>query len=204
VTEQSENGGRILEDGFAMQLTREAWQSVRRALCDGEELSIAATAGMPFALTWRDATPARPAERVERVAPVAADAAARAASSDAAAPDAARAGGMLALGSVRLLTPEAEFAARASADDLAAFCREIHRCAERVLAGHDGALALRLQVICRPRSHRVGMSHKGDATEQLLDRLIDALEQLAPLPVRGEVSFELELTLAAGPRDFPG
>jgi hypothetical protein len=222
VSEQPENGGRIIEDGFAMQLTREAWQSVRRALCEGEELSIAATAGMPFALTWRDPVAPRPAEIVGPVAGGDADAAAQGAHRrvgaevrDAARPSAGAGasaagaaspggGGTLALGPVRLLVPDAEFAARASADDLAAFCREIQRCAERVLAGHDGSLSLRLQVICRPRSHRVGLSHKGDVTEQTLDRLIDALEQLAPLPVRGEVGFELELILAPGPRDFPG
>jgi hypothetical protein len=208
VSEQLDSGGRILEDGLAMQLTRDAWQSVRHALCEGEELSIEGTAGMAFSLTWRDAVAPRPAELG---APSAGDDAAGGTSAGAGAGEgsagegkAAAAGGAVALGPVRLLTPEAEFAARASAGDLAAFCHGIQRCAERLLAGQRGPLALRLQVICEPQGHRIGLSHKGDIADEALDRLIDALEQLAPPPVRGEVSFEIELSLADGPRDFPG
>jgi len=56
LSDQPVNGGKILEDGFAMELTREAWQAIRRAFVDGQELSISATGGgMSFALTWRDA-----------------------------------------------------------------------------------------------------------------------------------------------------
>ena len=206
MSEQPSSGGRILEDGFAMQLTRDAWQSVQHALCEGEELSIDATAGMAFSLTWRDPVAPQPAELG---APIAADGAAGATSGagagdGSAGEGTARTAGALALGPVHLLTPEAEFAARASAGDLAAFCHGIQRCAERLLAGHDGPLALRLQVICEPQGHRIGLSHKGDIADEALDRLIDALEQLAPLPVRGEVSFEIELLVADGPRGFPG
>jgi hypothetical protein len=107
----------------------------------------------------------------------------------------------VALGPVRLLTSEAELAQRASAEQLDAFCRELQRCVERVLADRDEPLELRLQVICRPRSHRVGLSHKGDASEDLLDALIDALEQVPALPVRAEVSFELDLWVGGGPRE---
>jgi hypothetical protein len=57
------------------------------------------------------------------------------------------------------------------------------------------------RVLCRPRSHRVGLSHKGDASEELLDALIEALEQIPTLPVRAEVSFELELSVGTGPRE---
>lgn len=211
MSEQPGNSGRILEDGFAMQLTRDAWQSVQHALCEGEELSIDATAGMAFSLTWRDAVAPRPAELGAPSAGAGAaggtsgagagtSAGAGAGEGEAGEATARTAGGTLALGPVRLLTPEAEFAARASAGDLAAFCHGIQRCAERLLAGHGGPLALRLQVICEPQGHRIGLSHKGDIADEALDRLIDALEQLAPLPVRGEVSFEIELLLADGPR----
>jgi hypothetical protein len=105
------------------------------------------------------------------------------------------------LGPARLLTSEAELAQRTSAEQLGAFCRELQRCAERVLADRDEPLELRLQVICRPRSHRIGLSHKGDASDDLLDALIDALEQIPTLPVRAEVSFELELSVGTGPRE---
>jgi hypothetical protein len=183
--DQPANAGKILEDGFAMQLTGDAWQALRRALIAGEELAIPATDGMSLALTWRDE---------DEVGPGAGE------GWQAHSPEPARAG-KVALGPVRLVTSEAELAERASAEQLAAFYRELQRCAERVLADRDEPLELRLQVICRPRSHRVGLSHKGDATEDLLDALIDALEQIPTLPVRGEVRFEVELTVGVGPRE---
>jgi hypothetical protein len=191
VADQPANGGKILEDGFAMQLTGEAWQALRRALIDGEELAIPATGpatdGMACELTWRDEVDVSPGEDEDGW--------------QADAPDVpAGRPGKVALGAVRLLTSEAELAERTSAEQLGAFCRELQRCVERVLGDRDEPLALRLRVICRPRSHRVGLSHKGDASEATLDALIDALEQLPALPVRGEVSFELELSVAAGPR----
>jgi len=184
VTGQPVNRGMILEDGFAIELTAEGWQAIRRALGEGDDLTLpAAAGGMAFALAWRDEIDLTPPDG-ERGTGAAA----------------ARAVRRVALGPVRLLISEAELVTRASADDVGRFCHEIQRCADRVLAGHDGQLELRLQVVCRPRSHRVGVSHRGELAEGQLDALIDALEQLATPPVRGEISFELELTLpAAGP-----
>jgi hypothetical protein len=185
--DQPANTGKILEDGFAMQLTGEAWQALRRALIEGEELTLPGTDGMSFALTWRDQ---------DEVGPGDGDGGWQAT------PPGSPAGpGKVALGPVRLLTSEAELAERASAEQLGAFYRELQRCVERVLADRDEPLELRLQVICRPRSHRVGLSHKGDVSEDLLDALIDALEQIPTLPVRGEVSFEVDLSVATGPRE---
>lgn len=182
--DQPASTGKILEDGFAMQLTGEAWQALRRALIEGEELTIPATDGMSCTLTWHDAADDRPAEASwQAYAPE---------------PPAGRPG-KVALGPVRLLTSEAELAQRTSAEQLGAFCRELQRCVERVLADRDEPLELRLQVICRPRSHRIGLAHKGDASDDLLDALIDALEQIPTLPVRAEVSFELELLVGVGP-----
>lgn len=167
------NGGQILEDGFAIELTGEAWAALRSALIDGGEFAIPQRDDrMAFALTWRD----------------------RAASAAGASP------AKVALGPVRLVTPEAQFAERASRDDLRRFCRELQRCTERVLGDHDGQLELRLQVVCRPRSHRIGVSHRGELDEARLDALIDALELLPPMPVASEVTFEVDLVLAAGPR----
>ncbi|HET7503374.1 MAG TPA: hypothetical protein VFK02_20275 [Kofleriaceae bacterium] len=52
---QAEIGGKVLEDGFVLELTDEAWQAIRGALASGSELSLAATRGaMSIALTWRD------------------------------------------------------------------------------------------------------------------------------------------------------
>lgn len=184
--DQPASAGKILEDGFAMQLTGDAWQALCRALIEGEERTIPATDGMSLALTWRD----------DEIAPDDGEAGWQAYP-----PEPAARAGKIAPGRVRLLTSEAELAQRASGEQLGAFCRELQGCVERVLADRGEPLELRLQVICRPRSHRVGLSHKGDASEDLLDALIDALEQIPTLPVRGEVSFEMELSVGVGPRE---
>jgi hypothetical protein len=186
--DQPANTGKILEDGFAMQLTGEAWQALRRALIEGEELTIPGTDGMALALTWRE-----PAEDSREAADP---------GWQAYAATAVERPSKIALGPVRMVTPEAELAQRISAEQLGAFCRELQRCVERVLGDRNAPLELWLEVVCRPRSHRVGLSHKGDASDDLLDALIDALEQIPTPLVRAEVSFELELSLGIGPREL--
>jgi hypothetical protein len=53
--EQSHNGGKLFEDGFAIELTDASWAEFRRALFEGTDLVIPATGGgMDFALAWRD------------------------------------------------------------------------------------------------------------------------------------------------------
>jgi hypothetical protein len=53
--EQPHDGGKLLEDGFAVELTDASWTKFRQALVGGSDLAIPATAGgMDFALTWRD------------------------------------------------------------------------------------------------------------------------------------------------------
>jgi len=218
--DQPASTGKILEDGFAIQLTGEAWQALRRALIEGEELAIPAAEGMACALTWHDEAEAEAETETETETDAETETETEADAGEDGDGWAAASGAVarVALGPVRLLTPDAEFAARASADQIAAFCRELQRCVERVLATRGGGhgpeqseresalsihepLGLRLQVICRPRNHRVGLSHRGELSDAALDALIEALEQLASPPVRGEVSFELELLVAADPRE---
>jgi hypothetical protein len=166
MADQPANGGRILEDGFAMELTGDAWQAIRRALVDGNELSIPAPDNrIAFALTWRD--------------DLATD-------------------GRVTLGQVQLLTPQDQLAARTSAHDLAVFCRDIQRCAVRVLGDHPGRLDLLVRASCTPQGHQIGLSRRGEASDEILQALVDAFDDIARLPVReGEVSFELQLTVAA-------
>jgi hypothetical protein len=166
IAEQPANGGKILEDGFAMELTRDAWQAIRSALVDGNELSIPATGdAIAFALTWRD--------------DLATD-------------------GRVTIGQVQLLTEQDQLAARASALDLAVFCREIQRCAVRVLGDHEGQLDVLVRASCTPEGHQFGLSRRGEASDETLQALVDALEEIARLPVReGEVSFEIQLTVSA-------
>jgi hypothetical protein len=53
--EQPHDGGKLFEDGFAIELTDASWAEFRRALFEGTDLVIPATdGGMDFALAWRD------------------------------------------------------------------------------------------------------------------------------------------------------
>ncbi len=57
VPEQPADGGRILEDGFAMMLTDESWGAVRAAMAAGEAITVpAAGDGLSFSLEWIEQT----------------------------------------------------------------------------------------------------------------------------------------------------
>lgn len=196
---QPANGGRFLEDGFAMELTHDAWQAVRRALIEGQEVSIPATGdGMSLALTYRDDVYTSPIDGMVH--------AAEGGWSDApsVAEDAPPTGDAK-LGHVRLLTPLDQVAARTSIDELAAFIREIKRCAERVLGDRDDQVELLLRLRCRPHGHEVELSGRGETPPEVMQGFFESIKRLASPPVRdGEVSFEFDLTISGtGPHDGP-
>jgi len=182
VGDQPGCGGKLLEDGMAMELTTEAWQALRRALAEGRELTIAATSGgMPLVLTWRDE------DRAGGAAGLASGAA----------PDT----GTIAISQVQLLTAEADVTARTSTAELARFCDAIRACAARVLGDRAGELELLLRLHCAPGGHDVGLAHRGEASPEMLQAVLDAVGALPPLAVRGgDVAFELQLSNRA-PRD---
>jgi hypothetical protein len=72
--EQADDGGKLFEDGFTIELTDVSWAKFRRALLDGIDLVIPATAGgMDFALIWRDDIYADVVHRSEPVTATATD-----------------------------------------------------------------------------------------------------------------------------------
>lgn len=52
VSEQEEDGGQLLEDGFAMSLTPTSWGRVRRALAGGDDITVESRDGLGLALRW--------------------------------------------------------------------------------------------------------------------------------------------------------
>lgn len=193
---QPADGGLLLEDGYAMQLTAASWQAVRQALIGGADLTIPATdGGKAFTLTWRDDPHALPVigqaydpEHGWGVSPQGEGAAGAGEGAAEAVP------GKVTVSQGRLLTPEDDFGARSSPRDLAMFCREIQRVAGRVLTGHTGAFEATIQVRATPAGHQIQLAHRGAATPDVLARLHEAIRGLAKLPVReAEVVFELDL-----------
>jgi hypothetical protein len=198
VGEQAGSGGKILEDGFAMELTTASWQAIRQALVDGKELSIPATGGgMSFALTWRDEV---------YVSPIDARAYRAEGSWNAYPENAGDAGPAprVNIRHVRVLTSEEELAARTSVHELVAFCDRIRRCAEQVIGDRDDAAELLLRLQCTSQGHGVHLSGRGEVPQDVMQAFFEAIKQLAGLPIReGEVSFEIELTVAGAGSGAP-
>ena len=190
--EQPGNSGQMLEDGFVMELTADSWKKVRSALIEGTDVEIpAAGDGMSFALTWRDQEYVSPVDGRSYGAEGGWD------TYQPTTPDGAPETNTVTITQVRLLTPEHELAERSSADELAAFCQEVARCAQRTFGDRDGAAELIVRMRCTPEGHDVGLASRGDVPHSLMfmHAFYDAVNQLAGLPVQnGEVSFEIELT----------
>jgi hypothetical protein len=196
VPDQTTTGGKILEDGFVVELTGEAWSALRRALIDGDDISIPATGDdMSLTLKWRDDlyvspvdgqayragggwqtyTPEQPPEQVPE-----------------------QASGRVTMREVRLLTPQSAIAARTSVSDLAAFCHQLHLSAAHVLGDHDGAVEILVQLRCTPQGHDVNLAARGEPPQAALQALLEAIHRLDRLPVRSEdVSFEVHLSVSA-------
>jgi hypothetical protein len=189
--EQPANGGRLLEDGFVMQLTTDAWQAIRGALISGKELSIpAADDQLSFTLTWRDDV---------YVSPIDAEAYAAEGHRETSLPSTTgtEPTDRVRSGEIRLLTSEADIAARTSPDALDAFCRAIMGCTERILGNREDQIEVVLRLQCTPKGHGVNLSGRGDAPSEVMEALFEAVKHLPSLPVReGEVVIEVALTIS--------
>lgn len=192
--EQPENGGRILEDGFVMELTADSWKGVRSALIDARDVWIpAAGTGMSFALTWRDQEYVSPVDGQSYTAEGGWN------TYQPTTPEGAPVTSKVTIKQVRLLTPQRELAARSSVRELAAFCHEVQRCAQRAIGDRDDAAELVIRMRCTPEGHDVDLSSRGAVPQPVMQAFFEAVKQLARLPVQdGEVSFEIELTVSRG------
>jgi hypothetical protein len=196
VAEQPGNRGQILEDGFAIELTSDTWQALRRALADGADLAIPATGdGMSFTLAWRDEL---------YVSPIDAQAyraeggwgAYQPSTAAAASPSPSK----VKLAQVRLLTSQDDITARTQVEALASFLREIQGVAERLLGNRDEEFEILLRVACKPEGHDVNLSGRGEAPSDVMQGFFEAVKQLPPLPVTdGDVSFEVAMTVSSAP-----
>jgi hypothetical protein len=151
---------------------------------------------MSFALTWRDHEYVSPIDCQSYTAEGGWDA------YQPTTPEGAPATSKVTIKQVRLLTPEHELAARSSVRELAAFCQEVQRCAQRSIGDRDDAAELLIRMRCTPEGHDVDVSSRGEVPQSVMQAFFEAVEQLARLPVQdGEVSFEIELTVS---HDWPG
>lgn len=97
---------------------------------------------------------------------------------------------------VRLLTSEADAAARTDVSAMTAFIEEAARLADVAFGASARQVRVMVQFTCKPAGHEVELAHQGDATPELLQAYYDALVAAKKLPVRdGEVSFQVELSV---------
>ena len=193
---QAADGGRLLEDGYAVALTPASWLAVRGALLTGKDLTVPATDGnKSFRLTWA----ADPHVLPMIGAPYSDEAGwATGLPDDIAAPAAPmQSGPRVALGATRLVTPEDDFGSRSSPRELTMFIRDLQLAVERGLVDHTGAFEAVVHVRCTPAGYTAELRHRGDASAELLARLHEAIRGQAKLPVRdGDVVFEIDLSLS--------
>ena len=98
---------------------------------------------------------------------------------------------------VRLLTSEADMAARTDVSAVAAYLKEAERLGDVSFGSSGKQFRVIAQFTCKPNGHEVKLAHQGDATRELLQEYYDALLAAKKLPVRdGEVSFQLELSVS--------
>jgi hypothetical protein len=170
VPAQPDDGGLMLEDGYAVKLTAASWQAVRDALINGRDLDLPARGAMALRVVWLDDAYVA-ADGQTLVAPRGWNVYRPAA--PASGPDGSEHERVHLL-EVRLLTAQAELVTRVAPRDVAVFCREIQQCAE----------------------HALELSHRGEATPADLQTFYEAVRALAKLPVRdGEVGFEVFLAV---------
>src|SRR5262249_19798567 len=103
----------------------------------------------------------------------------------------------LQLRAVRMTTPQDQLAVRTTTADLAAFCDEIRSRVDFALDVHDDELDVLLIVTCTPDNYFVKLAHRGAATAEILQAVLDSLIGMPKLAVReGDVVFEVELRLS--------
>lgn len=189
---QPASGGQIVEDGLVMKLTTGSWNALRGALSDGRDLVIPADAAeMSLVLTWRESEDVGAGDGESHVD----DSGGVTDQSTSAAPEAAV--GTWQIEQVRLLIPEHELAARTTPEEVAAFCREVARCAQQTIGGSCSA-ELMVRMRCEPSGHDVDLASRGDVSQPQMRAFFEAMAQLASLPVKaGEVSFEITLGVSS-------
>jgi tetratricopeptide (TPR) repeat protein len=107
------------------------------------------------------------------------------------------ANGKVKVNLIRLLTPESEWTARASAKDVAEFAKQAEQITKEIMAKSDKPLKLLVEFTCSPSGHEVKIAHQPkDVDEDLMQELYKALSKMKKAPVKeGKVAFQIEFTV---------
>lgn len=191
--QQEEDGGIMLEDGFAVFLRDESWQRIRAALVGGEPISLPVASGekMGLEIIWLPELDPDFVNPLESHVPG----------------GWAMFGGNMAtsktvfMKSISLLTIENVLERRVASKPLSAYIKAItegvESCLKHAKAGSGQDLALECEV--RPDGGRsFGFSVRPGEADDELEGLRERLMELPPPPVVGPIRFQLNIQLRGG------
>lgn len=194
-TDHEEDAFRAIEDGVGVLLTAASFARLRSALVAGNDLTLPLGEEITLQLTFRPQSLVDPMTGQAMVAPGGWER-----FEPKGGPRAAT--GRVAVKGIILLVTEVQLAERVESAALAGFVEAAEGTLERLAVAYPVAapvpvaMEFTLAPGCVPR---VKIAWQGDAEPELLGPLHAALAELAPVPVRGEVAFQLEATVHAHP-----
>ena len=191
---------RFIEDGIGLLLPEAALARLREALISGEALSLPLGGRSRLVLEPRPQAIHDPFTGGRLQAEE---------GWESYKPDAPRSRtGPVEIEQVILLLPESELGARIDLPAFAAFIESIEQLVARLAGLHpvEAPLEIAIRVTLAPEERpQAQLAARGATREQvaqlaLIAPLLQALEELAPVPVRGEVPFQIRATIHPPPR----
>jgi hypothetical protein len=195
IPEATENGGRLLEDGFALMLTSSSWTALRQALLRGETIAIPGTNDTYSALLeWIDEVYHNPVDGVAYVA---------AGGWESYHPQSPRTDHpqpAARLQETQLLSTEQEFATEVSVSELNAFMTAIGDQVQQICAQGRASFELLIQCTLHPTAApTIRIASRGDADQVLAQDLYGALTGVHALNTRhGSVAFQMHYVISPG------
>jgi hypothetical protein len=198
VPEQSEDGGKLIEDGFGMMLTDASWTAIRRALATGENVSVPATVGgMSFQLEWIQTSYHNPIDgsvyHVEGGWNTYSPASSKEQDEES---------GPALMKRMVLLTHEQEINVRVGTKPLAVYMRDVEQAVGRHFASpapSDGQDLLVQFELWPGGNVEVGFASRPEITHEVLEELHTSLLALpTPTVTHDSIKFQIEFALWGG------
>jgi hypothetical protein len=195
VPEQTGDGGRLLEDGFAIMLTTSSWIAVRQALMQAEAITVPAMSdGMPISFEWLDETYYNPIDGLAYVAP----AGWKTYTPQSLLPDTIPSA--TPLQDVRLLSSEEEFAANLPTPAFATLAKAIQEQVRIICAQSSTSFGLLIQCTLYPdKAPTFKIATREDNDQEVLQRLHKALNGMGHVHTEhSSVAFQMRFVIGQG------
>ncbi len=193
----AENGNQMLEDGFSVFLTKDAWQAVRQALESGKPISIKAANGeVVFALEWIEQSYVNPVDGRRYEAEGGWEI------YEPQMPASRKKDDVANVEKYVLLTSQEEIAARISDDAFVDFAQRVAQVVEKLFKSLPRQAGQDLYVQCdiQPgRKAEYKLASRPGINDKIMQQLWEKLSALNAPEVKGLVSFQIIYTIWGGP-----